>query len=72
MLLESLSKGSEGFSYIFLITHKLPSLEPVNSSTLFLHWVLVLGRDQDIFNGPIASKLGLDAILTAYFLYAFA
>ena len=33
MLLESFSKGPGGLSYIFLITCKLPTLEPVNGST---------------------------------------
>ena len=68
MILESFSKGPGGLSYIFLITHKLPTLGPVNNSTLLLHWVLVLRRHQGIFNSPVASEVGLYAILTVDFL----
>ena len=59
MLLESFSKCTEGLPYVFLITHKLPTLEPVDSPTLLLHGVLALGRYQHIFNCPITSEVGL-------------
>ena len=71
MLLESFSKGPGGLSYIFLMACKLPTLEPVNGLTFLLHWVLVLGRHQRYFNSLVVSDMGLYAILTADFLYAF-
>ena len=72
VLLESFSKGPGSLSYILLITHKFSTLEPVDGPTFLLHWVLVLGRYQDILNGPVTSEVGLYAILTANLLYAFA
>ena len=46
-------------------------MEPVNGSTFLLHWVHVLGRHIDIFISPVASEVGLYAIPTGDFLYAF-
>ena len=71
MLLESFSKGPGGLSYIFIITCKFSTLQPVDGPTFLLHWVLFLGRHQNILNSPAASELDLYAITSADFLYAF-
>ena len=44
----SLNLCPGGLSYIFFITCKLLTLEPANGSTFLRHWVLVLGRHQNI------------------------
>ena len=46
VLLESFSKGSRGFTYVLIITCKVPILEPVDGPTFVSHRILVLGRDQ--------------------------
>ena len=46
VLFESFSKGPRGFPYVFIITDKVTSLEPVYGSTFVDHRVFVLGRDQ--------------------------
>ena len=46
VLLESFSKAPRGFSYIFIITCKVPTLEPIDCLTFVSHGVLVLGGDQ--------------------------
>ena len=43
MFFESFSKGPRGFPYVFLITHKVPTLEPVDGPTFVFHGVLILG-----------------------------
>ena len=40
---ESFSKGSRGLPYVFLITYKVPTFEPVDGPTFAFHGVLVLG-----------------------------
>ena len=42
---ESFSKGPRGFPYVFLITCKVPALEPVDGPTFVCHGILVLGGD---------------------------
>ena len=69
VLLESFSKGPGGLSYILLITSKFSTLEPVDGPIFLLHWFFVLGRHQNILNGPVASEVSLYAILTADLLY---
>ena len=44
MLFESFSKGVRGFPYVFIITYKVPTLEPVDAPTFVSHGVLVLGE----------------------------
>ena len=46
MVLESFSKGPRGFSYVFIITGKVTTLEPVYGPTFVDHRVFVLWRDQ--------------------------
>ena len=45
-LLESFSKGTRGFPYIFIITCKVPTLESIDGPTFVSNGVLVLGGDQ--------------------------
>ena len=45
---ESFSKGPRGLSYVFLITSKVPTLEPVDGLTFVFHKVLVLGGNQEV------------------------
>ena len=65
MLFESFSKGPIGFPYVFLITCKVPALEPVDGPTFVFHEVLVLGGDQQVFNGAVTFEVDLFAIPTA-------
>ena len=44
MLLESFSKGPRGFPYIFIITCKVPTLEPIDGPTFVSHGVFALGE----------------------------
>ena len=46
VLFESFSKGPRGFPYVFIITGKVTTLEPVYGPTLVGHGVFVLGGDQ--------------------------
>ena len=64
MFFESFSKGPGGLPYIFLITCKVPTLEPVDGPTFVFHGVLVLGENQEGFNGAISFEVGLYAIPT--------
>ena len=72
MVFESFSKGPRGLSYVFLITCKVPTLEPIDGPTFVFHGVLILGRNQEVFIGAATLEVGLYAILTADFFYAFA
>ena len=72
VLLESFWKGPRGLSYIFLITWKFSTLEPVDGSIFVFYRVLILRGNQDVFNGFIALEVGLYAILAADLLDAFA
>ena len=46
MLFVSFTKGPGGFPYVFIITDEVPSLVPVDGTTLVDHRVFVLGGDQ--------------------------
>ena len=46
VLFESLSKGPGGFPYVFIITGKVTTLEPIYGPTFVDHGVFVLGGDQ--------------------------
>ena len=45
----SLPKSPGHLTYVFIISHKLPTLVPIDSPTLFLHRVFILWFDQYIF-----------------------
>ena len=69
---ESFSKGPRGLPYVFLITCKVPTLELVYGPTFVFHKVLILGGNQEVFNGAVTLEVGLYAILTTYLFDAFA
>ena len=46
VLFESFSKGPGGFPYVFIITAKVTTLEPIYVPTFADHGVFVLGGDQ--------------------------
>ena len=72
MFFESFSKGPRGPSCVFIITCKVPSLELIDGPTFVFHGVLVLGRNQEVFNGVITFEVGLYAIPTIDISDAFA
>ena len=45
VLFISFTKGPGGFPYVFIITRKVTTLEPINGPTLVDHRVFVLGGD---------------------------
>ena len=63
VLFESFSKGPKGLSNVFLITHNVP--------TFVSYGVLILGGNQEIFNGAFTPEVGLYAILTEDLFNAF-
>ena len=46
---ESFSKGPRGLPYVFLITSKVPTLQPVDGPIFIFHGFLVLGGNQEVF-----------------------
>ena len=46
VLFESFSKSTGGFPYVFIITGKVTTLEPIYGPTFADHRVFVLGGDQ--------------------------
>ena len=65
MLFESFSKALRGPSCVFLITCKVPTLEPIDGLTFVFHGVLILGGNLEVFYGAVTLEVGLYAILTA-------
>ena len=64
VLFVSFTKGPGGFPYVFIITALVPTLLPVDGTTLVDHWVFVLGGDQKVFDGSATFEVSLDAIST--------
>ena len=50
---ESFSKGPRGLPYVFLITCKVPTLKPVDGPTFIFYGFIVLGGNQEVFNGVV-------------------
>ena len=48
VLFESFSKGPRNFPFVFMITGKVTTLEPIYGPTFIDHWVFVLGEDQEV------------------------
>ena len=71
MFFESFSKGPRGLPYVFLITRKVPTLEPVDGPLLFSLESLSLGEPGGC-NGAVTFEVGLYAILTTDLSNAFA
>ena len=62
VLFDPLSKGPGGFPYVFIITGKVTTLEPVYGPTFADHGVFVLGGDQKVLDGTTTFEVGLFAI----------
>ena len=62
VLFEFFSKGPRGFPYVFIITGKVTTLEPIYGPTSVEHGVFVLGGDQKVFDGAITFEVGLYTI----------
>ena len=61
---ESFSKGPRDLPYVLLITHKVPTFEPVDGLTFVFHGVPISGGNQKVFNCAITFEVGLYAIHT--------
>ena len=72
MLFESFTKGPRGFPYVLIITCKVSTLEPVDGPTFVSHGVLVLGGDQQVFNGAVTFEVDLYTIPIADLFSVFA
>ena len=59
MFLEPFSKSSRGLSNIFLITVHPVTMITVDDSTLFLDWIFVLGRHQEVLDGSASFTMHL-------------
>ena len=64
VLFVSFTKGPGGFPYVLIITAWVPTLVPIDGTTLVDHWVFVLGGDQEVFDGSATFEVNLDAIPT--------
>ena len=51
VLFVSFTKGPGGFLYVLIITAYVPTLVPIDGTTLVDHRVFVLGGDQLVFDG---------------------
>ena len=71
MFFESFYKSPSGVSYVFLITCKVPTLEPVDGLTFVFYGVLILGGNQEVLNGAVTLGVGLNAIFTTDLFDAF-
>ena len=71
MFLEPLSKSSEVFPYIFLITLHPVTFVPIDDSTLFHERIFVLGSHQEALDGIASFKIYLNSIFLACSLEAF-
>ena len=63
VLFEPFSKSPGGFPYVFIITGKVTTLEPVYGPTFADHGVFVLGGRPVGFHGTTTFEVGLYAIL---------
>ena len=72
MLFESFSKGHGGFLYVFIITGKVTTLEPIYDPTFADHGVFVLEENQHILDGATTFEVGLYAIPPTDLFNAFA
>ena len=62
VLFEPFSNSPGGFPYVFIITGKVTSLEPVYGPTFDDHGVFVIGGDQLVLDGATTFEVGLYAI----------
>ena len=59
VFLEPFSKSSKGLSNIFLITVHPVTMITVDDSTLFLDWIFVLWRHQEVLDGSASFTMHL-------------
>ena len=71
MHFDSFLKGPRGLSYVFLITSKVPTLEPVDGPNFVFHGLLIPRGNQEVFNGAITLEVGPYVILTTDLFNAF-
>ena len=71
MFLESLSKCSGGFSYIFFITLHPVTFVPVDDSTLLQYKIFVLWSHQEVLDGIAFFNMDLHSMCVACSLDAF-
>ena len=62
MLFVSFTKGPGGFRYVFIITRKVTTLEPIYGPTFADHRVFLLGGDQWVPDSITTFEVGLYAI----------
>ena len=62
VLFASFSKDPGDISYVFIITGKVTTLEPINGPTFADHGVFVLGEDQQVLDIATTFEEGLYAI----------
>ena len=62
----SLLRGPGGLTYVFIITHKLPTLVPIDSPTLFVQRVFILAFYWYVLDGSVSIEMGLDPISFEY------
>ena len=63
VLFVSFTKGPGGFPYVFIITGKVPTLIPLDT-TLGDHGVFVLGGDKEVLDCAATFEVSLDTIPT--------
>ena len=64
MLFVSFTTGPGCFPYVLIIAGKVPTLIPIDGSTLGDHGVFVLRGDQEVFDGAATFEVSLDTIPT--------
>ena len=64
VLFVSFTKGPGGFPYVLIITTWVPTLVPIDGTTLVDNRVFVLGGDQEVFDGSATHEVSFDAIST--------
>ena len=64
VLFVSFTKGPGGFPYVLIITTLVPTLIPIDGTTLVDHRVFVLRGDQQVFDGFATLEVSLDATPT--------
>ena len=72
VFLEPFSKSSRGLSNILLITVHPVTMITVDDSTLFLDWVFVLWRHQEVLDGSASITMHLQPKFSANVFDAFA
>ena len=72
VLFESFSKGPGGFPYVFIITSKVTTLEPIYGPTFADHGIFVLGGDQEALGSATTFEVDLYVLPPKDLFNAFA